>query len=114
MGVNVNAVQRDGWSALTFNATNGNLEIANLLLDAGANIDVADKDGWTPLMVAASHGYSDYCGLLQARGANPNLKNKDGQTALDIAKAVKEGKQKPKQAPHIAEADAAAAAENVH
>ena len=95
---NPNAVYK-GWTVLMFNAENGNLKIANLLLDAGAEIDAVGEDGWTALMVAASHGHSDYIELLLERGANPNLTNKDGQNALQIAKAVSEGKLKPLQSP---------------
>jgi ankyrin repeat protein len=32
------------------------IEIAKLLLDAGADVEAKDNDGWTPLYVAHSDG----------------------------------------------------------
>jgi ankyrin repeat protein len=45
------------------------LEVARLLLDAGADPSVTDGDGVTPLMQAAVHGQLEALRLLLARGA---------------------------------------------
>jgi ankyrin repeat protein len=47
----------------------GRLEVARLLLDAGADLDRADGDGFTPLMTAAGAGQVQALQLLLARGA---------------------------------------------
>jgi ankyrin repeat protein len=56
-------------SALWEAAGHGRLEVAQLLLDAGADPSRADGDGATPLMVAASYGHLEVLRLLLGRGA---------------------------------------------
>ena len=45
VGLDVNAADKDGWTALMAAAGNGHSEVAKVLLDAGANPNAADKDG---------------------------------------------------------------------
>lgn len=53
-GVNVNAVNSDGRTALMLAAAKGHVEIVKLLLDARANVDVVDFKGQTALDFAAN------------------------------------------------------------
>jgi ankyrin repeat protein len=55
-------------SALCAAAGDGRLEVARLLLDAGADPSLADSTGTTPLMNAAGDGHLEVLRLLLARG----------------------------------------------
>jgi ankyrin repeat protein len=56
-------------TALLAAAGAGQLEMARLLLEAGADPSLTDSDGNTPLMTAAGNGHPDVLRLLLARGA---------------------------------------------
>lgn len=51
----VNEKTNDLWTALHYAAENGNIEIAQKLLEAGADIDARNKKGETPIMLAYKH-----------------------------------------------------------
>lgn len=69
-GANVNAVREDGQSALTFAASSGNVELARLLLEAGADPSPRHKE-WnsTPLSAATAQGDQPMIDLLRKHGA---------------------------------------------
>ena len=47
----------DGWTALSYAAWNGHLEIVQMLLERGATIDLQSYElGWTALMLASKSG----------------------------------------------------------
>lgn len=58
------------------------LEIANLLLDAGADVDAKDKKDRTAVVWAAGKGYNKILELLISKGADVNAANFQGTTAL--------------------------------
>jgi serine/threonine-protein phosphatase 6 regulatory ankyrin repeat subunit B len=72
----------------------GRLDIAKLLLTAGADVNAACRKeydpcrGMTPLMIAALDGNEDFIQLLLDQGADVNAKAPDGSTALAIAKDI--------------------------
>ena len=66
-------------------AIGGQLEIARLLLDAGAEIDGFDADESTPLHVAALNRHPELVDLLIARGADVNRRDRNGAYALSFA-----------------------------
>jgi ankyrin repeat protein len=69
-------------TALFVAASDGLVEAARLLLDAGADPSCAASDGGTPLMVAAAHGQLELLRLLLARGAAVDAADpRDGFTA---------------------------------
>ena len=78
-------VNKPGWTALHYAATNGHLTTMELLLDEHAYIDAASPNGTTPLMMAAHYGTSSAVRLLLAAGAEPTLKNDQGLSAIDFA-----------------------------
>ncbi len=78
-------VNKPGWTALHYAATNGHLQIMDLLLEHHAFIDAQAPNGNTPLMMAAYFGTPEAVKLLIQAGADLNLRNQNGMTALDLA-----------------------------
>lgn len=66
-------------------AIQGNLEIARLLIEAGADIDGYDVDESTPLDVAALRQQSEIVALLLANGADANRRDKNGACPVSFA-----------------------------
>lgn len=72
-----------GRTALHGAASQGHVEIAQMLLAAGAGVDVADTEwGHTPLMEAAAYGHTDTVRLLLRHGADTNARSDGRDTAL--------------------------------
>lgn len=87
-GADVNAKDKDGWTALMFAANNGHATIVQALLDRGADVNAKTEDekGATALMVTAWQGHTAIVEALLDRGADVNAKAKDdGMTALMLA-----------------------------
>ena len=90
-GINVNAAQYQGFTALYFAILRNDPKIISELMQAGANINVQDKNGNTPLMnVVSNFGNIPFVitGMLTTiLQFNPslNLRNKEGKTVFDIA-----------------------------
>ncbi|KAJ7932654.1 hypothetical protein B0H13DRAFT_2650661 [Mycena leptocephala] len=74
IGMDVNAVDRWGWSALSMCGYGGHMAIARLLLDHGANIDNVDVDGDTPKSLAAQRGHANLLIMLEEEEAIRKLK----------------------------------------
>jgi ankyrin repeat protein len=68
-----------------FAAREGDIESAQLLLDAGAQINQVTEYGWTPLLTAVNNRNYRLAAMLLERGADPNLANKGGWTPLYLA-----------------------------
>jgi len=66
-------------------AAHGQLEIARLLLDAGAEVDAGDSDLSTPLHVAAVRGQADLVDLLVERGADLAFQDNNGAWSMTFA-----------------------------
>jgi len=114
-GTQIDAKNKEGWTALMRAAYVGQKEICKLLLDRGAQIGLKtnrwtayykhkkrqelfstkvyaesegnelDKNEWTALMFAADNGHEEVCELLLSRGAEIDAKNGEGWTALMFA-----------------------------
>ena len=84
-GVDVNAAEGDGATALHWAAHRDDLESARLLLNAGANAGAANALGATPLWLAATNGSAAMLELLLDAGADPNATLEMGETPLMIA-----------------------------
>jgi ankyrin repeat protein len=85
-GADVNAAQGDGMTALHWAAETGSIEIAQIVITAGASLSAVTRHGaFTPLHVAARAGRADVVKALLAAGADPNAKTATGATALHQA-----------------------------
>ncbi len=58
------------------------IEVARLLLEAGANPNLRGEEGYTVLHFAALHRNEEMAALLLTNGAQPSLMNDQGETAL--------------------------------
>ena len=83
-GVDPNACNNHGSTALLAAALYGNVKAAELLLNAGADPNKRNQEGMTPLHAAALEGHISVLTALFAAGANPNVQNNDGWTPLHI------------------------------
>src|SRR5207247_9226990 len=84
---NVNATDRCGVTPLSLACVNGNAELAESLLAAGADPNTTLRGGETVLMTAARTGKTGPVKALLSRGADVNAKERRGQTALMWAAA---------------------------
>jgi len=81
-GVDVNAQNAGGWSALMFMAGWGETDIVQVLLDQGADVNAQSTSGRTALMAAADGGHTSVLQVLLNRRSDANIKAVDGRTAL--------------------------------
>jgi ankyrin repeat protein len=88
-GIDVNAQNALGVTALMAAAKNGRMEVVNKLLDQKVNVDAQSKQGVTALMLAAENNQSEIVNLLLKKNADPNLQDQTGWSAL--MKAVYQG-----------------------
>lgn len=72
-------------------ASSGHLEIAELLISAGASVHMASSSGWTPLLHAGMSGHVAMAELLLRYGANAQATDRDGYNATDLARAHRSG-----------------------
>jgi ankyrin repeat protein len=84
-GVDVNATESDGSTALHWAARKNNLEIIGLLIGAGAKVNAATRYNITPLALAAANGNAAIINRLLENGADPNGTSREGETALMTA-----------------------------
>ena len=88
-GLDVNEAQGDGTTALHWAAMNGDAELAQMLIYAGANLRATTRLGaYTPLYLAAKGGHSGVVAALLTAGADPKATTTNGTTALMIAAAA--------------------------
>lgn len=81
----INAADKDGWTALMHAFANGEHLVARQLLRAGASVCVADKYGTTLAHLAASRGSVQLFRLLSEFNADVNAADKRGVTPLMLA-----------------------------
>lgn len=79
-------VNKTGWTALHYAATNGYDDIVKYLLDHAAYIDAESPNATTPLMMAAMGGHITTVKLLLDEGADMNLRNQQKMDVIDFAK----------------------------
>ncbi|HYR85474.1 MAG TPA: ankyrin repeat domain-containing protein [Terriglobia bacterium] len=81
-GVDVNAAQGDGATALHWAAHYDDLATADLLLRAGSHVNVANDLGVTPLYLACTNRNAAMVRKLLDAGADSNAKLLNGETVL--------------------------------
>jgi ankyrin repeat protein len=85
-GADVNAAQGDGMTALHWAARNGDVELTQMLLYAGANVKATTRlGGYTALLMAAEQGHAGVIKALLAGGADAKAANALGTTPLMMA-----------------------------
>jgi uncharacterized protein len=84
-GVDVNAPQVDGTTALHWAAYNEDAETVALLLKAKANVKAVNRYGVPPLALACTNGNAAIVKLLLEAGADANTTTNGGETALMLA-----------------------------
>ena len=85
-GVEIDARNGMGLTALTAAAFKGNVDIAKALLRAGADANATNRIGQTSLMFAALSGKLAMVECLLEAGADPAAKDTSGNTALSQAR----------------------------
>ena len=86
-GADVNGSQGDGMTALHWAAETGQVEIAEILIYAGANVEAVTRLGdYTPVHLASRKGHGSVLEVLLEGGANANaMTTSGGSTALHFA-----------------------------
>lgn len=84
-GIDLQAEDNDGFTAMHWAAWSGMDGCIFELCRSGLDINKPEKSGYTPLMLAAMRGNDRAVALLLQLGADASLKNAKGQTALDLA-----------------------------
>ena len=84
-GVDVNAAQVDGTTALHWAAYHDDAEMVGLLVRAGANVNAVNRYGASALAEACTNGNAAIVKLLLEAGADANTRMKGGETVLMLA-----------------------------
>jgi len=84
-GVEIDAAQPDGMTALHWAARRDDVETAAVLLRAGARVTAATRYGILPLYLASVNGSAAMIDLLLKAGADANAATPGGETALMTA-----------------------------
>ena len=83
-GLDINAKNKDGITALQIATLLGQYEIAELLVQKGADVNAKANDGTTALHSAAFLGRHKEAKLLLENRIDADIRNNDGATAIDI------------------------------
>ena len=86
-GADVRARSTSGFTPMLFAAQQGSIEIARLLMAAGAGVN-AEAGGQAPLLVAINSAQVPFARFLLEQGANPNPSTREGETALHAAISI--------------------------
>jgi len=89
--LNVDAIDMEGYTALTYACVFDKVEAARRLIHAGASPLVADRDDQTPLMLATHHGHAAVVELLLTCELDVGVDYRDCQGDTALAKACIRG-----------------------
>lgn len=87
---NVNTLDEQGFSLLHYCAQEFELQMAQILILAGADVNIKDHYGNTPLFKAVfnSQGKGEMITLLINAGADVNMKNNSGVSPKELAEKI--------------------------
>lgn len=71
-----------GWTPLLFAARQGSLDVAKVLVEAGADVNLQDPDLVSPMVTAIVNGHYDIAAYLAGKGADIDLADRWGRAAL--------------------------------
>jgi len=80
------SINQTGWTPLHYAATGPRTELVGVMLDGGAAVDAPSPNGSTALMMASRYGPEPSVDLLLSRGADLNRRNEQGLSAADFAR----------------------------
>ena len=81
-GADINAADKNSYTALIWVSRNGHKEIVDSLIKGGAHINAVDNRGYTALMRVSFNGHKEIVESLIKAGANVNAVTNNGFTAL--------------------------------
>jgi len=87
-GAFIEAVERNGYTALSEASIAGHTIVVGQLLRALANPNSKANDGRTPLHRAAFHGWQPVINLLLDHGADPKIRDESGMSPADLARTA--------------------------
>lgn len=86
-GINPNTIGLFGWNALHEAASNGDIELLELLTQYGGDCNKTDiLSGFTPLHYASSEGHSGCLDYLISAGGDLNVESNKGQTVPQVTR----------------------------
>ena len=88
--VNVNAADRNGFTALHAAVQENYQDIAKILLEHGADVNARNYWGNTPIWLASPDLPKEFFNLLLDYGADPSARNNFGVSAIDRMSAYPE------------------------
>ena len=88
VGFEVDCIDSNGDSSLSFAASRGNTEIVVYLLSSGANINIQNHDGNTPLLQAVIKKHIHVIEYLLNHGAQSDLRNEENKNVFDYAMQI--------------------------
>lgn len=83
-GVDVNALDAIGRTALHYACARGHAELSVLLIRAGADVEARANGGWTALHWAAAYGYAEVVSALVRSGCDVAAQDERGHTPRDV------------------------------
>jgi len=89
-GIDPNATDADGHTALLAAALSHDWDLVSRLLEAGADPKKADPHGVTPLLAAATAGQISMLNAMRDHGADPLAADENGRTACHYAIAARQ------------------------
>jgi ankyrin repeat protein len=83
------ATSLQGWTALHVAALNGEVGVAEMLIESGVDVDIpCKKKSRSPLLAAIFNGQQAMVALLLEHGADPNYRDRNGCVPLNQAVAA--------------------------